>query len=88
MMSSYTFAEVEVEAGEMQKSSESHSWGLRTTGQDEEARIKPPSTDIILVKYFCTAGRGREDTHATFKMYRLLNVIYLDMRNMRNADYC
>lgn len=58
-MSSYTFAEVEVEAGEMQMSSVSHSSGLRTIGQDEEARVKPPSTDeyveqdIIVVKYLC-----------------------------------
>lgn len=58
----------------MHSPSESHSWGLRTIGQDEEASIKPPSTDeyvdqdIILEKYFCTDERGREYTCATFKM--------------------
>lgn len=74
LRNSYTFAEVEVEAGETQMSSESHSWGLRTTGLDEEARIKPPSTDkyvdqdIILEKCFCTDKRGRGYACATFKM--------------------
>lgn len=80
-MSKYTFAVVEIEAGEMQMSSVSHSSGQRTLGQDEEARIKPPSTDkyvdqdIILIKYFCTVGRGREDTCTTFKMYIECNLL-------------
>lgn len=80
-MSSYTFAEVGIEAGGMQMPSVSHSSGQGTIGQDEEARLNTPSTDeyvdqdIILVKYFCTIVRSREDTCATFKMYIECNLL-------------
>ncbi len=80
-MSSYTFAEIGVEAGEMQMSSVSHSSGLGTIGQDEEARVKPSSADehvdqdIIFVKYFCTIVRSREDTCATSKIYIECNLL-------------